>query len=379
MAYFNNAATTFPKPEIVYEQMDKMYRLNLGSAGRGNDEKSVSSLKLVNETRDLLKKLFHATTKEIVFTPSATLALNMILQGIISQGVKNVYITPFEHNAVTRVLHSFKDQIVVKELKVSDFFTYDLERIKYQFDNDKPDLVVMSHASNVIGLVAPIEQICTLAKSYNAITVVDMAQTAGLLNVDLNKDIYDVAVFAGHKTLYGPTGIGGFILKPTLSINPVIFGGTGVESANQDMPNSLPARFEMGTMNISGIIGLNAAVRWLLETGVDNIRQRESENRNRLLELLSLYDFIKLYGINDRNEYVGVVSANIKGISGESAENLFAKLGIDVRTGLQCAPASHKYLGSFPSGTIRFSVSYFTTKQDFDDLVDALDYIEDNL
>lgn len=381
MAYFDNAATTYPKPEVVYSFMDMFYRNNGASAGRGDYGVSLSAGALIAETRQLLQYILNCQNKQVVFTPTATIALNIILQGLIKSGVKEVYISPFEHNAVTRTLHSYMvcGQINIHKLAVTHDMVYDIERIRYQFENIKPDLVVVSHASNVFGLVAPVEKIFKLSKQFDAYTVVDMAQTAGLVDCDVGSSIFDFAVFAGHKTLYGPTGISGFIMKPDINLPPVIYGGTGYESANQDMPLSIPERFEMGTMNIIGIAGLNAALKWIKEVSLHSLREKETINRLRLLEILDSYWFINIIGNYNHNDYVGIVSCLIDGISSDSAGQIFDKAGIAVRTGLQCAPLAHEFMQTYPAGTVRFSVSYFTTEQDFQELIQALDYIEENI
>ena len=381
MAYFDNAATTYPKPEVVYSYMDMFYRSNGASAGRGKYGASMSAGALIAETRQLIQDLLHCQAKQVEFTPTATVALNIILQGLIKSGVKEIYISPFEHNAVTRTLHSYRGsgQINVHKLAVTDGMVYNIERIRYQFESKKPDLVVISHASNVFGLIAPIEDIFKLSKQFNAYTVADMAQTAGLVDCNVGSSVFDFAVFAGHKTLYGPTGISGFVMKPEINLPSVIYGGTGYESANQDMPRSLPERFEMGTMNISGIAGLNAALKWIDEISISSLREKETRNRLRLLEILENYWFIKIIGNYPQNNYVGIVSCVIDGISSDSAGQIFDKAGIAVRTGLQCAPLAHEFMQTYPAGTIRFSVSYFTTEQDFQELIQALDYIEENL
>lgn len=381
MAYFDNAATTYPKPEAVYSYMDMFYRNNGASAGRGKYGASVSAGALISETRQLIQNLLHCQAKQVIFTPTATVALNIVLQGLIKSGVKEIYISPFEHNAVTRTLHPYSEsgQINVHKLAVTDDMVYDIERIRYQFESENPDLVVVSHASNVFGLIAPIEDIFKLSKQFNSYTVADMAQTAGLVDCDVGSSFFDFAIFAGHKTLYGPTGISGFVMKPEINLPSVIYGGTGYESANQNMPISLPERFEMGTMNISGIAGLNAALKWINEVSISSLREKETRNRQRLLGILEDYWFIKVIGNYPQNNYVGIVSCVIDGISSDSAGQIFDKAGIAVRTGLQCAPSAHEFMQTYPAGTIRFSVSYFTTEQDFQELVQALDHIEANL
>lgn len=381
MAYFDNAATTFPKPECVYQAMDQFYRQNGGNAGRGQYALAANAGMLIADTRKKLQDLFRAPAKQVIFTPTATIALNMILQGIIQSGTRMVYFTPFEHNAVTRTLYHFKTQgmISVRQLSVNNRLEYDLERIRYQFDKEKPDLIVITHASNVIGLVAPVTEICCLAKEYGAITVVDMAQTAGLIELDLGLEVFDFAVFAGHKTLYGPTGLSGFLMKPDFPLLPVLFGGTGYDSANQNMPDSLPERYEMGTMNISGMAGLNAALRWIEENTIEAIRAKEYENRQELLRLLEKYSFIKVIGNVPGRDYVGIISCLIDGISSDSAGRILEERGIAVRTGLQCAPLAHQFLGTYPAGTVRFSVNYFTSCEDFAEVKVALDDIEENI
>ena len=381
MAYFDNAATTFPKPETVYQSMDQFQRQTGGSFGRGNYEFSNSAKGMVDDTRKAIKQLLHCPAKQVVFEPSATISLNIIIQGIIQKGARNVYISPFEHNAVTRTLHHYKKrgQIKVEELTVDQKLNYDIQRIRFQFETTPPDFVIVSHASNVIGLVAPVEEVFSLAKEFHAITLLDMAQTAGLVDLDIGKEIIDFAVFAGHKTLLGPTGISGFVMKPGIELEPVFFGGTGFDSANQDMPTSLPERFEFGTMNTVGIAGLNASVKWILQQGVDALAAAEAENRNKLLTLLREYDYVSIIGDIDGRDYVGIVSCVIDDISSDIAGQLFSERNIAVRTGLHCAPNAHKFLKTFPAGTIRFSVNSFTTDEDFAVLREALEDINDNL
>ena len=381
MAYFDNAATTFPKPEEVYSFMDSFYRNNGGNAGRGSYSIAKTAAGLISDTRTRLMNLLHCDAKQVIFCPSATIALNMILQGLLKQNVKNVYITPFEHNAVTRILHRYEQEngLKVEKLAVSNELQFDLERIRYQFASIKPDLVIMSHVSNVIGLITPVAEICSLAKEYNSTTVIDMAQSAGLVDLNVGLESIDFAVFAGHKTLYGPTGISGFIMKPGYNLPVVLMGGTGYDSANQNMPNSLPERYEMGTLNISGIAGLNAALSWIQETGIPALYDAEKKNRERLLNLFHQYDFLRIVGNHESSKCVGIVSCLIDGISSDSAGAIFFERGISVRTGLQCAPVAHQFLGTYPAGTIRFSTSYFTSDDDFAELREALDDIQSEL
>ncbi|MEG1884197.1 MAG: aminotransferase class V-fold PLP-dependent enzyme [Clostridia bacterium] len=381
MAYFDNAATSYPKPNEVYSFMDSFYRIHGGSAGRGDYAMSKSAKGITEETRVLLGDLLHCPAKQTIFTPSATIALNMIIQGVIAKGVRTVYVSPFEHNAVVRTLFHFEQmrQIAVIELAVSASLEYDMERIRYQFDTVQPDFVIISHASNVIGLVAPVEQLFQLSKTYGAITLVDMAQTAGLVDLNVGLETIDFAVFAGHKTLLGPTGISGFMMKSSFDLTPTLFGGTGYDSANLNMPDSLPEKYEMGTQNIVGIAGLNAALKWIQSQTMERLYEEETNQRQRLLALFDQYSFLKVVGNVKERNYVGIVSCLIDGISSDSAGSIFAERGISIRAGLQCAPKAHQFLGTHPAGTIRFSVNAFTGENDFTELQAALDDIQINL
>ena len=383
MAYFDNAATTYPKPKDVYEFMDNFYRNYGGSYARGSYNSENPIINIVSNTRAKMKEVLNARNKAIVFTATATIALNMIIQGLIKKNKvkKNIYISSFEHNAVTRILEYYKNKgdIEIDILEIENNYSYNLEKLRYQFDKKKPDILIISHASNVTGVIAPVEELAILAKEYSSFTVIDMSQTAGLLNINLNLEAIDFAVFAGHKTLYAPTGISGFFIKESIELETVLFGGTGYDSANLEMPNSIPERYEIGTLNLQAIAGLNASLKWIEQIGVNNLYQKELENRNKLKKILKKYDFIKIIGDNEEANYVGIISFVIDNISSDSMSPIFSQKNIIVRTGLHCAPLAHKFLDTFPTGTIRLSTSYFTNKKDFEELIMLLDYIETNI
>jgi len=378
-AYFDNAATTYPKPEVVYAFMDRFYRENGGNAGRGQYKLAASASRIIAETRQMIQKVLSCENKDVIFAPSATLAMNMVLQGIITMPGMNVYISPYEHNAVTRTLHALESRlhIHVHVLPVDCEYHYDLEAAGAAFTHTKPDVLVLSHASNVCGLIAPVEELTELAKRYNCTTVLDLAQTAGLVPLNVGSNNIDYAVFAGHKTLYGPIGIGGFVKKPDISPISVLYGGTGVESALQDMPHNVPSRYEMGSQNIHSISGLHAALKWFLENA-DNIRTCEERNHKELLRILTQYPNIQIVGPRDRGNCIGVVSCVFDDYSSDNISDVLDRFEIAVRTGLHCAPIAHKTLGTFPAGTVRFSVSYFTSDSEFIELDEALEYIAEN-
>ena len=377
-AYFDNAATTYPKPNAVYDYMDKFYRENGGNAGRGQYKLAATASRIISETRKMIQKVLQCENKDVIFAPSATLAMNMVLQGVITTGM-HIYISPFEHNAVTRTLHALEasKNVSVHILPYSVTSGYDLDATRREFQQNKPDVVVISHASNVCGLIAPVDQIVSLAKEFDCITVLDMAQTAGLVPLNVGSNNVDYAVFAGHKTLYGPIGIGGFVKKTDAKPVPVLFGGTGVESALQDMPHDTPGRYEMGSQNIHAISGLHAALTWFLEHA-EEIRETEERNHKRLISILDSYSNVTMVGPRDRSNCIGVVSCLFDDYSSDSIGDVLDRYEIAVRTGLHCAPIAHKTLKTFPAGTVRFSVSYFTTEADFLILEEALDYIEEN-
>lgn len=383
MAYFDNAATTYPKPKDVYEFMDNFYRNYGGSYARGSYNSENPIINIVSNTRAKMKEVLNARNKAVVFTATATIALNMIIQGLIKKNKvkKNIYISSFEHNAVTRILEHYKNKgdIEIDILEIENNYSYNLEKLRYQFDKKKPDILIISHASNVTGVIAPVEELAILAKEYSSFTVIDMSQTAGLLNINLNLEAIDFAVFAGHKTLYAPTGISGFFIKESIELETVLFGGTGYDSANLEMPNSIPERYEIGTLNLQAIAGLNASLKWIEQIGVNNLYQKELENRNKLKKILKKYDFIKIIGDNEEANYVGIISFVIDNISSDSMAPIFSQKNIIVRTGLHCAPLAHKFLDTFPTGTIRLSTSYFTNEKDFEELIMLLDYIETNI
>ncbi len=378
IAYFDNAATSFPKPEAVYRAMDDCARNYGVSMGRGQHLLSAKASHVADETRELLLQLFHCTNKKVVFTNTATEALNIILTSQIISEKCIVYISPFEHNAVTRTLHHIAENkhIKIRQLMVdSATLCYDIHAIQQQFQDEHPHCVIISHASNVTGAVAPIRDIFSLAKRYNSVTIADMCQTTGLIDTDISSSDFDYVVFAGHKTLYGPLGISGFICQYPEQLPPLIYGGTGIESANQDMPMSSPERFEAGSHSSIAIAGLNASVKWILDTGIQNVYEREQDNKRRLVELLTQYDNIRI--IQAENQ-IGLISCLFNQYSSDEVGQVLSEQHIAFRSGLHCAPYAHRFINTFPAGTVRFSVGYFNTEDDLSMLDHALQYIYEN-
>lgn len=380
MHYFDNAATTFPKPEIVYETMDKFYRTYGVNTGRGMFREASVANNLLSETRQLMLDLLHATSDyDCIFTSSATEALNVILQGMSWSEGMVVYITPFEHNAILRTLKYLENEygIVIKELTPKNFI-YDISEIKQTFSQNIPNVVVMSHASNAFGFINPIKDIFELAKEFGATTVCDMAQTAGLIDTDIVENKIDYAVFAGHKTLYGPFGIAGFITNNKCKLKPFIYGGTGTDSKNLYMPEEMPTKYEAGSHNIYAVAGLNAALKWLNSIGIVNVLEQEKKHTQKALEIISKHKNIKIIRCPDESKNIGVISCIFDGYSSDNIGQVLSENDIDVRTGLHCAPRAHEFFKTAPNGTVRFSLSYFNNDEDFEKLEEILSYIEEN-
>lgn len=381
MIYFDNAATTYPKPEVVYEYMDKFYRECGVNVGRGQHNMANSAGKMMEETKQLLKELLNCKNKEVAFTSSATEALNIVLQGITWNNNYTVYVSPFEHNSVMRILYHLQNiyNIQIKQLFVDrKTLTFDVEKIKYDFQDSKPNVVIMSHASNVCGLIAPVKDICDLAKESDAITVVDMAQTAGLVPTDLSEIKVDYAVFAAHKTLYAGFGLGGIILDSKSNLKPLMYGGTGIDSASHGLPTTVPKKFEVGSHNIQAIAGLNASLKWINDVGIENIYRKEKEYTSKIVSLLGEFSNIDLVGYKDEEHNIGVVSCVFDDYSSDNIGQVLNEKDIAVRTGLHCSPTAHEFFGTAPDGTVRFSVGYFNTDDQLEELREILEYIELN-
>lgn len=374
MVYLDNAATTFPKPESVYVAMDKMNREGAVNAGRGSYKLAQEASKLIAETKTKLRQLVHVDASvAVVFSPSITIAINQIVNGLSLRQKAVVYVSPYEHNAVARSLHelSNRKEIIVKELPLDNGLEIDIEKMKYEFSKDKPEAVFCTHVSNVTGYVLPVEEIFQEAKKHGSINVLDSAQSLGLLEVRADLMDVDIIGFAGHKTLYGPLGIGGFINVSGVPLDTFLVGGTGSDSLNLEMPSGNEARYESSSSNIVAIAGLNAALECLNQKAHLNIEQ---EMTSYLIEQLSSVKELKLFLPSNLEKHVGIVSVAIDGLNSEDIGTILDEdFDIAVRTGYHCAPYIHKYLkDSATLGTVRIGIGQFTKKEDIDLLINAL-------
>lgn len=374
--YMDNAATSFPKAEGVAEAMTN-YIINIGgNVGRGSYYNSYAAGSIVYETRELLCKLFHFDDPlNIVFTMNITQSLNMILKGFLKEG-DHVLISSMEHNAVLRPLTSLQQKGIQLDIIPCDSEGFlNPDSIK-QYIKPNTKLLVITHASNVCGSIQEIKEIGKICKDHDIEFVLDSAQTAGILDIDFYDTNLSALAFTGHKGLLGPQGIGGFLITNEFAskISPLIEGGTGSLSESYSQPEILPDKFESGTLNIPGIFGLNKSLKYILDTGLENIRKREKELTKLFLDGLKNIDNIKVIGSNDINKRTAVISIDFQNIdNSEAAFILDNEYGIMTRVGLHCAPLAHKTLGTFPKGTVRFSFGYFTLEED---IIYALESIE---
>ena len=379
--YLDNAATTFPKPEVVYQTMDRFLREECVNAGRGSYKLARNSVELIDETRRLLLELVNANSNDrIIFSPSATVATNQVLRGLNWKDIKNVYVSPFEHNAIMRTLyHLQKYNDFEINIIPFDNITFELKEddLRVIYSQKKPDLIFMSHVSNVTGYILPIGKCHELAKAYNPINIVDCAQSLGVVDVNVKEEFKecDFIIFAGHKSLYGPFGIGGFyILNSKIVLNEVITGGTGSDSTNLEMPKDSEAYYEAGSYNMHAVSGLNAALKWIKEEGRSNIYAHKKELTDNLICRLEEIDGIEIYIPEDLENHIGVISFNLNGYSADEVGKILSdEYGIAVRTGHHCAPLIGKFLDGYAeNGTVRASIGFFNSESDINEFLNCI-------
>lgn len=371
--YFDNAATSFPKPPVLYSRLLELYERIGVNGSRGHHHLANEMNEYVLQLRKNLGEIFKTLPDNVILTSSATIAANQIIQGLDFSKIRNVYISPFEHNATFRPiwamqqLHGFK----LKEIPF-DGFSWNEEKTKFIFSYEPPDIVICTHASNVFGNILPVQKIFKSAKEYSAITILDCAQTAGTMQTDVKKLQADFIIWAGHKGLYGPSGIGGFIINSSYCLAPVLFGGTGISSEEANMPNSIPERFEIGSMNSLSILGLFLSTDWLLKEAKDSVTKKQRLTEKLFTTFKRHSDICHI--ANDCSiENIGVISIVPQIMSPAELESYLSLQGICVRAGLHCAPLAHKQVGTAPEGTVRFSAGYFTTEDDISTLDKSLD------
>ncbi|HHT9124423.1 MAG TPA: aminotransferase class V-fold PLP-dependent enzyme [Candidatus Brocadiia bacterium] len=386
MIYLDNAATTYPKPECVYAKMDEFFRKCGANPGRAAYKTAVDSGREMEQTRHILAKFFGVKDiNRIIFTFNATDALNIGIKGLLRQG-DHVITTYLEHNSVSRPLQGLEEKGVISVARIErqNGSSIDADAIKKAI-TPKTKLVVLTHVSNVLGTIQPIEEIGRLVREKDLIFMVDAAQSSGVCHIDVEKQCIDLLAFTGHKGLFGPPGTGGLFVGERVNLAPFREGGTGVDPESFSQPEAFPHRLEGGTPNFVGIVGLRAGVEFVLNEGIGKIRKHEERLAKKIVEALegderfSLYGIISPYpplakgGAEGGIEKVGIVSLNVRNLSpSEVGAMLDSSFNIAVRTGLHCAPLAHKNIGTFPDGTVRISPGYFNTDDEIEEAITAL-------
>lgn len=364
MIYLDNAATTLVKPYSVINACNMWLSRYCANPGRGGHRLSLNAGNKVYECRELIAKLFNIERPEnIIFTLNTTMALNIAIIGFVKPGM-HIVISGMEHNSVYRPVANTGLPFTVAEPDATGYVS--VESIKKAV-RPNTGLIIATHASNVVGTVNPIGEIGKFAKSRNITFLVDCAQSAGVLDIDVKRDNISLLAFAGHKSLMGPTGTGGLYISPEVKLSPIMYGGTGSVSESPDQPDFLPDRFESGTLNVAGIAGLSEGVKYVLKNTTAAIMQHEQMLAERLLQGLYNMNGIKLYGGAER---VGIVSFSVDEKDSVSVCNMLDNMGIAARGGLHCAPLAHKYLGT--NGLARLSVGCFNTKNHIDYAIDSI-------
>jgi cysteine desulfurase / selenocysteine lyase len=379
MIYLDNAATSFPKPEPVYEALDRFARTSLANPGRAGHRMAVGAERALDEARHALNQFFHGAVPERwIFTLNCTDGLNLAIKGVVRPG-DHVITTDLEHNSVSRPLVALQKAGVITLTRVASENGYvDPKAIK-QAITSKTALVAMTHASNVLGTVQPIAAIGSIVRDAEALFLVDAAQSAGVVPIDLRAASIDLLAFPGHKALYGPTGTGALYTGPRTDgkLRPWREGGTGGDSSSATQPVDLPYLLEGGTPNVLGVAGLAAGIAWVAERGPDSLRKHEVELLQQVVNWVQDSDGWTVAGRWDPETHVSALSLVTP--DGLAPQDLGAILDtsfeIAVRPGLHCAPYIHRALGTFPDGTIRLSPGPFTTRDDIAAFVSALSEI----
>ena len=367
--YFDNGSTSWPKAPGVAESVSDLLVNGVFNINRGNYEGAYEVAGRVLDTREKLARMFQVEdSRRVIFTPGVTCSLNYFIKGFLKEG-DHVLVTGLEHNAVMRPLHQMRTKGVSYDVIPVDRQGNLNTEAAEALVRPNTKAVIASHASNVCGTVVPIEELGEFCGRRHLFFVVDTAQTAGTLKIDMPGSKIDLLAFAGHKGLLGPQGIGGFLISEELDreMEPLLAGGTGSQSDSLEMPDQLPDKYESGTMNLPGIIGLHAALSYLEETGIDVLRKKKMELTGYFLEQAAQLEGIRIVGRPDTEKRVAVVSLDFQTVDNAvAAFELERRAGIMTRVGLHCSPLAHQSLGTFPQGTVRFAFSACNTREEID-------------
>jgi cysteine desulfurase family protein len=373
LIYLDNGATSFPKPPAVWEAMENFLKDVGGSPGRSGHRLSQEASRIVFECRETLGGLFHAPdSKQIIFTLNATQALNCALLGLLQPGDR-VLTTSVEHSSVMRPLRNLTRTrgIVLDVLPCDRAGRLDLDRLGDAL-RTRPRILVATHASNVTGALLPARTVGEMTSAAGTLFLLDAAQSAGAIPIDVQECRIDALAFTGHKSLLGPQGTGGLWIREGLEVEPVFRGGTGSNSEQEEQPDFYPDHLECGTHNAVGLAGLRAAVDFIRQTGVDVIREHEERLLKQLLEGLGDIPHLVVHGPAQAEEQLPVVSFTISGtVPSEVGFALEESYAVLTRVGLHCAPSAHRTIGTFPQGTVRISPGFFNVPEDIERVIEA--------
>lgn len=375
MIYLDNSATSYPKPQNVVQSVFEAYNKFGGNSGRGAYDMALGTTEQIYLCRKKLAEMFGAPSVEnVIITYNCTTALNMAIKGLAKAG-SHFVISDLEHNAVLRPLAKLKkDGIADYSIARVEFDAYKTVQNFKNCINENTVAIICTGASNVFGIIPPYRMLASLAHRNNLIFVMDCAQIAGSLPINMMRDEIDIICCAGHKGLMGPTGTGVMILKDEICLDTIIEGGTGSNSADQNQPENLPDRFESGTPNVQGIIGLSKALDYVKNVGIENIYHHEASLMRYLQSRLQQNKNVILYTdfFDRRQSLMPIVSFNVKNMHSEEAAALLSADGIAVRAGLHCAPLAHRKFKTEDTGTVRISPSVYTKKSDIDFLINSV-------
>ncbi|MBM9519165.1 aminotransferase class V-fold PLP-dependent enzyme [Desulforhopalus vacuolatus] len=379
MIYLDNAATTWPKPKTVLDTMIALYAETGVSPGRGSYDAALEAEASITRTREDLVAFFHAPDpKRVIFTANATDALNMAIMGMLSPG-DHVITTRLEHNSVLRPLFHLQEEGIISTTIIPfDGDGYVDPQAVREAIRPETKMVEITHASNVLGTIQPVEEIGSICEEFALEYLVDASQSAGRIPVSMEAMRASAIAFPGHKSIYGPTGTGCLVLNPSCGIRPTRFGGTGTASESLRQPEDFPHCLEAGTQNYMGILGLSCALAYLQEKGLEKIRGEEDALMHRLHDGLASIKGLEMYGAADRRTrpHLAVETVNVKGADPDDVGAILdGDFEIAVRVGLHCAPLVHESIGTAGRGALRFSPGIFTTPEDIDLTVEALDRI----
>lgn len=376
MIYLDHAATSWPKPPEVMQAMQHFLESAGGNPGRSGHRLSIEAGRIVYDTREVIAQLFHAPDPlRVIFTPNATFALNQAMYGLLSPGDR-VVTTSIEHNSVMRPLRDLERRGVhLTVVPCAQDGSLELELLAKVLQAGAR-LLVLNHASNVTGTITPVAQAAALAHHSGALVLLDAAQTAGVLPIDLSALGIDLLAFSGHKGLYGPPGTGGLVLADGFDpawLSPLVRGGTGSRSEYEEQPAMLPDKFESGTPNGVGVAGLGAGVRWVLAQGIDAIRAHEINLTGQLLAGLAELPQVRIYGPCNAIKQTATVSFTINGRHvSDIGLRLDEEYDILCRVGLHCSPATHRTIGTFPEGTVRLAFGWSNSAAEVDAVLQAI-------